>query len=353
MASAKSAYMTRLLSRAKEAFRTVGGNPCVGALLVHNDWIIGEGIHESYGEEHAEVNCINSVRKEHQHLIEQATLYVTLEPCNIHGKTPPCVDLILKNNIKKVVVATLDPNPKVAGRGIAILREKGVDVEVGIEQEQAEFLIRKFKVNILEKRPFVAIKSAVSRDGYAGRSDQSIWLTNEYSRIQAHKLRGLFEGIVVGYNTVNLDNPSLNNREYFISPYYDHHPVKIIIDRNEKLESERVLFDDGQSIIITSVENYTNPNSETTNILFIEEKKWSWPLIFDALWRKGFHSLLIEGGPRLQKSIVKEASWDEAHLLSSNSLLGGGIRAVNLVGTLVESLPLGDNTYHHFVPYEE
>jgi len=352
MASAKSAYMTRILEKAEIAFRTSGGNPCVGAMLVYDHRIIGEGIHEKYGEAHAEVNCIRSVSKVDEKFISKATLYVTLEPCNISGKTPPCVNLILKHKIQKVVIGTLDPNPLVAGNGVKILKAAGVQVEVGLLEEKAKFLIRKFRVNIIEKRCFVAIKSAVSQDGYAGKKDESIWLTNEFSRIYAHKLRGMFEGIVVGYNTVNLDNPLLTNREYYVEPYYNFHPVKIIVDKDEKLLANRKLFTEKNNIILTTESNYKNPNPQTTEIIVFPENDWNWPKVFGKLWQKGLHSLLIEGGPRLQKSIVRGASWDEAHILSSNKVLGGGIRAVNLVGKQVESLSLGDNICHHFIPYE-
>ena len=200
----RESYMELIINRAKEAFRTSGGNPCVGAMLVHNEEIISIGIHEKYGGPHAEVNCIDSVPEDKKHLISDSTLYVTLEPCCIHSKTPPCTNKIMKHGIKKVVVGCLDPNPLVASNGVDILRKAGIDVEVGILEEKAKLLIRKFKVNILEKRPFIAIKMAVSRDGYSGKKDESIWLTNEFSRIQAHKLRGMFEGIVVGYNTVTV-----------------------------------------------------------------------------------------------------------------------------------------------------
>lgn len=349
----KESYMNLMIEKASHAFLRSGGNPCVGAMLVHNDRIIGEGIYEKYGGKHAEVNCIESVAEKDTDKISASTLYVTLEPCCIFGKTPPCTNKIIESNIKHVIIAVLDPNPLVAGNGVRLLEEAGITVEVGISAEKAQLLIRKFKVNILENRPFIAIKTAVSRDGYAGKKEESVWLTNEYSRIQAHKLRGMFEGIVVGYNTVNLDNPALTNREFFIAPFYDSHPVKIIIDRDSKLLPNRKLFNQEKNIIITSVSDYINPNPQTTEILSISSSSWSWDTIFNELWQKGFKSLLIEGGPRLQKSIVKETSWDEGHILSSNTPLGTGIRAVSLVGKQVDSLSLGSNSYDHILPHDK
>ena len=157
---------------------------------------------------------------------------------------------------------------------------------------------------------------------------------------------------MVGYNTVNLDNPDLTNREYFIAPFYNFHPVKIIIDKNEKVNKDSKLFSSGENIIITSVQSYKNPSSDTTKILFLENERWNWSNKMDLLWNLGFKSLLIEGGPRLQKSIIKEYLWDEAHILSSNVQLGGGLRAPQVEGKLVESLSLRDNTYRHVLPYK-
>ena len=347
----KKSHMTMLIQKASQAFRTSGGNPCVGAMLVYNDEIISIGIHEKYGEAHAEVNCIDSVPYDKKHLIPQCTLYVTLEPCCIHSKTPPCTNKILNHEIKHVIVACLDPNPLVASNGVAILKEAGVKVELGVCEDEAKFLIRKFKVNILEKRPFIALKMAISKDGYAGKKDESIWLTNEFSRIQAHKLRGMFEGIVVGYNTVNLDNPALTNRDFYIEPYYSFHPTKIIIDKDEKVNKKSLLFQEGKNIILTASKNYESPNNSTTKILNIEIDSWSWSKINEVLWNEGLKSLLIEGGPRLQKSMISESSWDEAHILSSNTILGGGLRAPTIQGKLVESLSLQDNVYKHVVPF--
>lgn len=346
----KESYMKLIIERAGQAFRSSGGNPCVGAMLVHNDEIISIGIHEKYGGPHAEVNCIDSVPDDKKHLISESTLYVTLEPCCIHSKTPPCTKKILKHGIKKLVVGCLDPNPLVASQGIDILRNEGVDVEVGICEKEAKLLIRKFKVNILEKRPYIALKMAVSRDGYSGKKDKSIWLTNEFSRIQAHKLRAMFEGIVVGYNTVNLDNPKLTNREHYIEPFYNYHPIKIVIDRNEIVDKKSSLFEQGENIILTHTSNYKNPFPSTTKIVYIEKEEWNWSNIYSSLWNLGFKSLLIEGGPRIQQSIVSEGLWDEAHILSSNVPLHGGLRAPTIEGTLVESLSLRDNTYQYVVP---
>ena len=272
----KEHYMRLLIEKAKDAFRVSGGNPCVGAMLVHGDEVISMGIYDKFGGSHAEVNCIDSVPNSKKHLIPESTLYVTLEPCCVYGKTPPCTNKILSSKINKVVIATRDPNPIVEDKGIEILRNEGVEVEVGVCEEEAKILVGKFRVNILHNRPYIALKMAISKDGYSGKKDESIWLTNEYARIQAHKLRGMFEGIVVGYNTVNLDNPDLTNREYFIAPFYNFHPVKIIIDKNEKVNKDSKLFSSGENIIITSVQSYKNPSSDTTKILFLENERWNW-----------------------------------------------------------------------------
>lgn len=344
----KEYYMELIIKKAEQAFRSSGGNPCVGAMLVHDNIILSEAYYSEYGGAHAEVRCIDSVAENQKHLIPDATLYVTLEPCCIFGKTPPCTNKILEHNIKHVIVATLDPNPLIKGNGIKILEGAGVKVELGIAEEKAKFLLRKFVANKIHNRSYIAIKSAVSSDGYAGKKEESVWLTNEFSRVQAHKLRAKFEGIMVGYNTVNLDNPRLDNRHFYFEPHYNFHPTKIIIDKDAKLIANRQIFDKGSNFIFTSSQDYKNPNPENTEILFLSEDEWNWENIFRIIWEKGIHSLLVEGGPRLQRSIIKQAWWDEAHILSSNSPLGGGLRAPTLSGTLVESLSLGDNNYYFF-----
>lgn len=335
-------YMRRCFHLARKGFRHTDQNPMVGAVLVYKNRIIGEGYHEAYGGPHAEVNCFQNVRQEDEKLIRKATMYVSLEPCSFHGKTPACSTLIIKKNPAAVVVGCLDPNPKVSGKGIEALRQNNIPVQSGILEDEAKSLIKKFKINLFQKRPFIALKWAQSKFGYAGLPDQSVWFTNQYSKVKAHQLRGQFEGILIGANSVILDNPKLDNR-LGTGPS----PQKIIIDPRARVPFNSQLLNHGEHAIVISKEAATNTNSSSYKWVQISNDSWNWDTIFRRIFQEGITSVLVEGGPTLQTTIIKEGLWDEAHVLSSKHPLQHGIRAPKVEGRRLDHVTLADDEYFH------
>ena len=207
-------YMHRAIELATLAKANVGANPNVGAVLVYKDRIIGEGFYEKFGEAHAEVNAINSVREEEKPFIADSTLFVTLEPCNFYGKTPACSEFILKNKIKNLVIGCEDPNPKIAGSSLSYLRQKGVHIMSGILESDCRALIAPFRTNILFQRPYITIKFAQSKDFYLSKKGEQTWLSNSYSKLFSHKLRSENNAILIGTETAQIDDPELTNRLY-------------------------------------------------------------------------------------------------------------------------------------------
>ena len=227
-------YMLRCLELARKGIGKTHSNPLVGSVIVHSGRIIGEGYHHEFGGPHAEVNAINSVKDEA--LLKDATMYVNLEPCSHYGKTPPCSLLIREKGIPRVVIGSIDPNPQVAGRGINMLREAGIEVIIGVLDEASDWMNRRFFKYIATGKPWVILKWAESRDGFLDRVRQEgeevrpNWITNQTARILVHKWRSEEEGIMAGVNTVLSDNPRLDVRDWTGS-----NPVRILIDRNDRI----------------------------------------------------------------------------------------------------------------------
>lgn len=245
-----SDYMQLALELAASAKGNTNPNPCVGAVLVKDGVIVGTGLHRKAGEPHAEVHAFN-MAGEHA---KGATLYVTLEPCSHYGKTPPCANLVKESGVSRVVVATMDPNPSVAGRGISLLRAAGIEVEVGLLEQEARKLNERFIHNMVANRPFVISKFAMTMDGkIATHNGHSKWITSEEARLQVHKLRHEMDGILVGVGTVLADNPSLTTR----LPHREgENPIRIILDSELKtpLNANVVNTAVAQTIIVTSDE---------------------------------------------------------------------------------------------------
>ncbi|MEO1653709.1 MAG: bifunctional diaminohydroxyphosphoribosylaminopyrimidine deaminase/5-amino-6-(5-phosphoribosylamino)uracil reductase RibD, partial [Bacteroidota bacterium] len=229
--------MRRTLELASMGQGKVSPNPLVGAVIVWNQKIIGEGWHNKYGEAHAEVNAIQSVTD--PTLLSESSIYVNLEPCSHHGKTPPCADLLIKHQFKKVCIAHMDPNPLVAGNGVAKLQEAGIEVELGILEEEAQYLNRRFLRFMKDQRPYVIFKWAETADGFMARENfDSKWISNLLSRKLVHKWRAEEDGIMVGKNTARWDNPKLTVRDWS-----GKNPIRIVIDRQLELSPSLHLFD--------------------------------------------------------------------------------------------------------------
>ena len=230
--------MRRALELAENGRGQVSPNPLVGCVIEHHGKIIGEGWHQKYGEAHAEVNAVNSVKD--KSLLKEACVYVSLEPCAHFGKTPPCADLLVENQVKKVVICNTDPNPLVAGKGIVKLREAGIEVETGILEKEGLELNKRFFHYLEKKRPYIILKWAETADGFIARKNfDSKWISNTLSRKLVHKWRTEEDAILVGTNTALYDNPQLNARDWT-----GNNPVRIVIDRHLKLPADLHLFDE-------------------------------------------------------------------------------------------------------------
>ena len=255
-------YINRCIELAQKGLGNTYPNPMVGSVIVHNDKIIGEGWHHIAGEPHAEVNAINSVQD--QSLLKKSTIYVSLEPCSHYGKTPPCSDLIIAKEIKKVVIATVDPFAEVSGRGIKKLLSAGCEVIVGVLEKEAQELNKRFFTFHQKKRPYVILKWAQSEDCFLAPEDKEtrepVWITNKYSNQLVHKWRSEEQGILVGTNTAILDNPKLNTRLW-----EGKHPTRILIDQNLRTPQNSALFDGSiKTIVICGLQAYTRIESGST-----------------------------------------------------------------------------------------
>lgn len=324
-------YMLKALELAKLGEGKVDPNPLVGAVLVKNEKIIGEGWHKKYGEAHAEINALNSAIENP----EGATLYVTLEPCSHYGKTPPCVKKIIESKIKKCVIACLDPNPLISGKGIELLKNAGIEIEVGLLEKEAKELNRVFFKYIEEKIPYLFLKCAITLDGkLATRSGNSKWITNSLAREKVQKLRNKYMGIMVGINTVLKDDPSLDARIE-----NGRNPFRIIVDPNLEifLEAKVLNFKDNKVIVITSSKNKKEKNFKLkeleklgVKIEFLSEKKFKIKDILRTLSKYNISSVLLEGGGKLISSAFEENIIDGGEIFIAPKIIGDN-RAVAFV----------------------
>jgi diaminohydroxyphosphoribosylaminopyrimidine deaminase/5-amino-6-(5-phosphoribosylamino)uracil reductase len=238
--------MQRCIELAKLGSGYVAPNPMVGAVLVYKERIIGEGWHQKFGEAHAEVNCINSVKEEDKQFISQSTLYVSLEPCDHFGKTFPCTDLIIKNKIPKVVVGCLDPSAEVNGKGIKKMRSSGVDVQTGIFEKECKELNKRFFIFHTQHRPYIILKWAQTADGkISSANGHRLLISNSYTNRLVHKWRSEEMSILVGTNTALLDDPELTNR-YWHGPS----PIRLVVDMDLSLPKNLKLFNGQQQTIV-------------------------------------------------------------------------------------------------------
>ena len=320
-------YMRRCFQLAELGKGSVSPNPMVGAVLVYNDRIIGEGFHAHYGYEHAEVACINSVKSEDKHLIGDSVLFVSLEPCSHFGKTPPCSDLIIKSKIKKVVIAMTDPFKKVSGSGIKRLKDAGIEVIENVLKEQAEELNKRFLCFHLKRRPFIILKWAKTADGFIGSGNKTrLKISNNYSDFFVHLWRGEEDAIMVGTNTALLDNPKLNNRSGV-----GKNPLRIAIDKNLRIPESHFLHDNSQKTII--INELKSANSENTSFIQIKKDQDFLNSTFDHLHSLNITSVIVEGGYNLINSIIKVGLWDEARIITNTNLFAGsGISSPYLSG---------------------
>lgn len=315
-------YMDRCLQLASNGLCQAAPNPMVGAVIVYHDRIIGEGYHARCGEAHAEVNAIRSVRDESP--LKDSTIYVSLEPCSHYGKTPPCADLIIEKGIPRVVIGCQDPFALVAGRGIAKLREAGIDVKVGVRESECRQLIRRFLTFHLHHRPYITLKWAESADGFIDvqRNDgKPFVLSSPLSCMLVHKKRAEHAAILIGRRTAQLDNPSLTTRHW-----YGKDPVRLVIDKNLTLSPDLRLFD-GSTPTWVFTQQKEVPNLPGVNFVTLDFQQHLLPQLLDFLYQKKWQSLLVEGGSTLLQSFLDAGLWDEAYIEETPHRLGNGVAA--------------------------
>ncbi|WP_424653652.1 bifunctional diaminohydroxyphosphoribosylaminopyrimidine deaminase/5-amino-6-(5-phosphoribosylamino)uracil reductase RibD [Carnobacterium jeotgali] len=314
-------------------------NPLVGAIIVKGGRVIGQGYHQKYGQPHAEVNAIASAKED----VTGATLYVTLEPCSHFGKTPPCSDLLIDKNIKRVVVGTLDPNPLVAGKGIERLRSNGIEVVTGVLEEESQKLNEIFIKYIVTKEPFVVMKNAMSLDGkIATVTGESQWISGESSRKQVHSLRHELAGIMVGIETIIKDDPQLTSRTL-----NSRNPIRIVVDSQLRIPiASKVLTQQDKAKTIVATTRRANKEKLDTlkqmgiEVLVTKEKSGRVDLqeLMKLLGAKGIDSILLEGGANLNFSALEEGIVDKIQSYIAPKIIGGKEAKTAVEGAGVHSL---------------
>ena len=314
-------WMQRALDLANMGSGFVAPNPLVGCVIVKNDSIIGEGFHQKYGEAHAEVNAIHSLVNPSD--IVGSTIYVNLEPCSHHGKTPPCADLLIKSRVKRVVICNIDPNPIVAGEGVAALKKAGIEASIGLLAEKGEEINRKFFHFQREKKPYITLKFACSQDNFVAKADGTpIAFSNSESQQLVHKMRAENQGILIGVQTAITDNPTLNVRHW-----QGNSPLRIVIDPSNRLPKESKLVQDQEPLLV-----FTKHHNET-----VGDKKWiavgdknspeflDWILTY--CYRNNIQSIMVEGGTRTADQFYTAGLIHEIWKIETKLQLGEGILA--------------------------
>ena len=327
-----SLFMQRALDLAERGKGSVHPNPLVGCVLVHAGKIIGEGYHAQYGGSHAEVNAIASVTD--PQLLADATAYVSLEPCSHYGKTPPCANLLVERGIKSVVVATLDPNPLVAGKGVKLLEEAGIPVQVGLLEREARWQNRRFFCQQEKQRPYLILKWAQTQDGFIARENfDSKWISCSQSRQLVHQWRAAEQAILVGKNTALFDNPRLNVRDWSGT-----NPLRIVLDSRLELPANLNLFDHQiPTLCYNTLKNESLPNLERIKLSegnFLEA-------LLANLHARQIQSVLIEGGSQTINQFLKAGLWDEARVFTAPIEFECGIAAPQLTQAPSESHAIG------------
>lgn len=316
-------YIKRCIQLARNGRSNVSPNPMVGAVIVYEDEIIGEGYHICCGEAHAEVNAIRSVKD--QNKLKNATIYVTLEPCSHHGKTPPCADLIIEKQIPRIVIGCKDPFVKVAGRGIQKLIDAGREVKVGVLEAECRYLIRNFITFNTLHRPYIILKWAESADGFLDinrTNGKPAILSTDLTSMFVHKKRTEADAIMVGPQTALLDNPSLTVRNW-----YGKNPTRIVLDKHLSLPKTLHLFDGNVPTIVYSLKEGVGITHNLEYVTLESSSSALLPQITTDLYNRGIQNLLVEGGSKLLQSFLDDYLWDEIFVEKSRKLLYAGVKA--------------------------
>ncbi len=338
--------MRRCLELAVQGAGIVSPNPMVGCVIVHNGSIIGEGYHHEFGGAHAEVLAIRNVKD--KTLLTDSVLYVSLEPCCHHGKTPPCSDLIISSGIKKVVTGATDPNPSVAGKGIEQMRSHGIEVLTGVLDQECRHVNRRFFCFHNEKRPYIILKWAETADRFIdsvrlpGEVAHANWITCEETRVLVHRWRTEEDAILVGTNTALLDNPKLNARDWV-----GKNPLRLTIDRFGKLPRTLHLFDGkAPTLVFCGPIGMVYPNAEVCSLDFSQSIL---PGIMKELYRRNILSLIVEGGKELLDSFISCGLWDEALIFSAPMRYNAGTKAPDISGEQISEESFGTDVLQKLV----
>jgi diaminohydroxyphosphoribosylaminopyrimidine deaminase/5-amino-6-(5-phosphoribosylamino)uracil reductase len=325
-------YLQRCLALASRGSGFVSPNPMVGCVIVKNGKIVGEGYHKFFGGPHAEVEALRRAGRR----ARGATLYVNLEPCSHHGKTPPCAEAILSAGIAKVVACSSDPNPLVAGQGVRRLRRAGVEVKIGLLQKESGRLNERFLTFMRTGLPFVGLKIAQTLDGkVADTRGRSKWITSKQARVEAHRLRSRYDAILVGANTVSLDNPRLTVRHV-----RGRNPLRVVFDPGLRLNPDAAIFDTRKAgtLVFTSARAMSARRSVVSRMskrgvymLGLDKgKPFDLRVVLKTLAALGVSSLLVEGGPTTASEFFKKNLVQKVHLFVANKILGDGVNSVVL-----------------------
>ncbi len=331
-------YMRRALELARLGSGMVSPNPMVGCVIVHDNRVIGEGWHREYGGPHAEVYAVNSVMD--KDLLKESTVYVTLEPCAHYGKTPPCAALLAGYRVKRVVICNGDPNPLVAGKGIAIMERAGISVERGLLEGEGLEVNRRFFTFFEKKRPYIILKWAETADGYIARENyDSKWISNDVSRMLVHKWRAEEDAILVGKNTAKFDDPSLTVRDWS-----GRNPLRLVTDRHLELQETLHLFDGS----IPTVCYNLRKAEKTGKVEFFRcRERHFFEDVFADLYRREIRSVMVEGGAAILRALLEAGLWDEARRFRADKTFGRGISAPVLKDAELtgKSMDTGDELY--------
>lgn len=335
-------FMRRALELAWLGAGHVSPNPLVGCVIVADDRIIGEGWHRKYGEAHAEVNAVEAVAD--KSLLSKSTLYVTLEPCAHFGKTPPCVDLLIEVNVRRVVVCNTDPNPLVGGKGIEKLRAHGIEVTTGVLEQAGLELNRRFFTFMTKRRPFLIMKWAETADGYIAREDgSSRWISDWLSRQMVHKWRTEEDAILVGTRTAVHDNPQLNVRDWT-----GRNPVRIFIDKSLRVNARHHLFSQQQPTLCYNT--LRDGAAGSTTWIHLRGENFLKEMV-DDLYSRKVQSVIVEGGASTLQAFIDNNLWDEARVFISKVSFGSGLPAPKLKGKTVSETEAGPDTLLHLIPH--
>ena len=323
-------FMQRCLELALLGMGDVAPNPMVGCVIVCDGIIIGEGYHEKIGQPHAEVNAIRSVRN--PELLANSTLYVSLEPCAHFGKTPPCSDLIIESHIPRVVIGTVDPFAQVAGKGIERMQKAGIDVSIGMLENECRDLNRRFFTFHEKKRPYILLKWAQTLDGFIDTDRTEVqhptWITNALSKRLVHKQRSEESAILIGTNTAEFDNPALTVREWT-----GNQPIRMVIDRTGRLNPDLHLFDG--KVLTWIFSGNKKPDTENLKFITLDFDQNILPQLLAELYNRDILSVIVEGGGELLTSFLEIGLWDEAFVYSGNQFFGKGVSAPSISGETI------------------